>query len=94
MVWYLPGTWTEDLGAAKRISPYRVEYLGPDFYHKGVHHYAANCDMLVNGNFTDEMMRLTGRAPGFLFSHVPLGTRFRLIASLRKQIKNRYPVRQ
>ncbi len=50
MTWWLPSTWFEDLGSARRVSRYQVEdLLTVDGEKFGIPRYVASCYIIAKG---------------------------------------------
>lgn len=94
MVWYIPTTWFEDLGAAKRISPFTERCTGEDYDHAGNQYFSMVCHVrLPSGEVVLECTEPRSIMPSFsLFSgQIPYYIKQPWIAELEGQIRGKYP---
>ncbi len=91
MVWYIPTTWFEDLGAAKRISPFTERCTGEDLYHDGNQYFSMGCHVkLPSGEVILECTEPRSIVPSF-FGQIPQYIKQPWIAELEEQIREKYP---
>jgi hypothetical protein len=79
IVWWLPTTYFEDLGRARRISRYQVKETGPFVHH------IASCYVLADGN--KEEMRTRRDESDYVLD------RNEALEFLKEKIRRRYPRR-
>lgn len=90
MVWYLPATWFEDLGTARRVSVYSYDNQKLDISAKRNWVYSVSCNVIgPNGELSSESYSEYTISPWIPDTNRPLMTEMR--RKLRNNIREKYP---
>jgi hypothetical protein len=83
MVLYIPTTWFEDLGRAKRVSTYDIDYwLAPNMSDSKRTFYSINCIIEVDDKKAHESFSMFGSSGV---------SNYQLKSKIRKMIRDKYP---